>query len=102
GVRGAALLEREERWIHRRVESMTLGPDLLVRRRLSIDFTVPADLHEIRVGGGNEILSYLPLSVLRKWPPLWNLDIEDEWRRPLPLLTSIENGIVDAAALVEL
>jgi hypothetical protein len=102
GVRGAALLEREERWIHRRVESMTVGPDLLVRRRLSIDFTVPADLHEIPVGAGNQTLSYLPVSVLRKWPPIWDLDIEDEYRRPLPLLTSIDNGIADAAALIEL
>jgi hypothetical protein len=42
------------------------------------------------------------LSFLAKWPPLFALDIRDEWNRPLPLLTLGANGIVDAAALVEL
>lgn len=102
GRRGAELLEGGEEWIHRRVESLEIGPDLLVERHLSIDFTVPSRTYEAARGKDGRSVAYLPLSFVRKLPPLFRLDLIDEEGRPLPLLTRVQNAIADEAVLMAL
>jgi hypothetical protein len=102
GRAGAALLEDEVRWIHRRVESLVIGPETLVRRRVSFDFTIPAGTYCAARGSEGRDVCYLPVSVLQKAPPVINLDLVDESGRPFPLLTRRQNAVADSAALVEL
>ncbi len=81
-------------WVHRRVQRVSYLDRRLLLNRLSVDFTVPADWEG----------DLVPVSVLPKWPPLYRLDFKAEDGRPIPLLTSAENGVVDEAlmsALVE-
>lgn len=79
-------------WVHRRVQRLSyLGPDLMVSG-LSIDFTVP----EPPLG------SHVPISVLPKWPPLYDFDFHAADGSPLPLLTSLQNGIIDESLLFAL
>jgi len=45
------LLSDEDRWIHRRVETIDLLAQELVRRQVTVEFTLPEPLHaELRVG----------------------------------------------------
>jgi hypothetical protein len=115
---GASALEpfREQpEWIHRRVEVITFPAknDPIVRRRVSIDFTIPQGLapagpqpEDQRPAAGGQPPKaaprpyfYVPLSVLRKWPPVLQLDLRDEEDKAVPLLTRAQNGIADAALL---
>lgn len=93
-------------WIHRRVESVTFPArnDPIVRRRVSIDFTIPEGLQrpDPDMDGTSEGLFYVPLSVLRKWPPVLQLDLRTEQDEPIPLLTRNQNGTADKALLVAL
>lgn len=102
GREGALLLKDEDRWIHRRVEAIEIGPDPSVRRRLSIDFTVPKSSHQAATGENGSALCYLPLSYIRKRPPLGRFDLMDEAGHPLPLLTLSQNVKADTAALLQL
>ncbi len=45
---------------------------------------------------------YVPVSLIRKWPPLSRLDLRDPDGRPIPFLTGKENAAIDAAALLGL
>jgi hypothetical protein len=56
---------------------------------LSVDFTVPQ----------HGIGTYVPVSVLPKWPPLYRFDFERADGTALPLLTSWQNGVIDEALL---
>lgn len=60
--------------------------------QISIDFTIP----------DQEIGTHVPISVLPKWPPLYRFDFRDSDGRPVPLLTSEQNGEVDEALLKQL
>lgn len=79
-------------WVHRRVESIRYLELDLLEVRLSIDFTIP---------DGCEA-EYVPLTILPKWPPVFRLDYRDDSGRPLPLLTSAENGAADYGLMEEL
>ena len=70
------------------------------RRHISIDFTIP-ELDAVKEGVAPERY-YVPLSLLRKWPPLLRLDCRNGAGEPIPLLTRQQNGIVDSALLVAL
>ena len=77
-------------WVHRRVQRVAYRDSRLLVNRLSVDFTVP------------EAGAYVPVSVLPKWPPVYRLDFERADGEPIPLLTSIENGVADEALMLAL
>ncbi len=77
-------------WVHRRVQRVSYRDSRLLVNRLSVDFTVPD-------AGG-----YVPVSVLPKWPPVYRLDFERADGSPIPLLTSVENGLADEGLMLAL
>lgn len=77
----AALLESPRRWVHRRVESVSFIDDSTVRRRVSIDLSVPKGL------------KLVPIATLTK-DLLVDLDTHDETGRGLPVATRIQNSEV--------
>lgn len=94
------LLSDESRWIHRRVETIDLLAQELVRRQVSVDFTLPAPLiDELRIGPAGPWC--VPLAILEK-RPLRNFDLRehDEWRPILGASSGgpIAAGVVTAAA----
>jgi len=101
GESAARSIAERSKWIHRRVEQITfpLPSDRVYRRDISIDFTIP-DLAPI---GGDRNQGtpryYVPLSLLERWPPLLRLDLRNAEGVPIPLLTSDQNAITDAALL---
>lgn len=84
-----------QRWIARRVESVSLRDAVSVKRHLTVDYEVPR-------GAGNARRSprHLPLVLVRKVPAVANLDLQDEEGRSLPLLTKRENADLSARALI--
>jgi hypothetical protein len=93
----------QRHWIHRRVETLSFpsAEELIVRRQMSFDFTLPAGLPAARRAGDREVV-YVPLSTIRKWPPIIGFDLRTADDTPQSLLTHEENGILDAALLVGL
>lgn len=94
------LLTDEARWIHRRVETIDLLAQELVRRQVSVDFTLPEPLlDDLRIGPGGPWC--VPLAILEK-RPLRNFDLRehDDWRSILGASSGgpIAAGIVTAAA----
>jgi hypothetical protein len=94
------LLSDEPRWIHRRVETVDLLTQELVRRQISVDFTLPeALLADLRIGDDGPWCA--PIAILEK-RPLRNFDLRehDESRSILGAGTGgpIAAGIVTAAA----
>ena len=94
------LLTDEARWIHRRVETIDLLAQELVRRQVSVDFTLPQRLlDDLRIAAGGPWC--VPLAILEK-RPLRNFDLreDDEWRSILGASSGgpIATGVVTAAA----
>jgi hypothetical protein len=90
-ARGKALATMRH-WIVRRVESVHLQDAATATRSLTVDYIVPRGL----AGGAPD---HLPLVLLRKLPPVMNLDLLDQHGSSLPLLTRRENAVLSAAAL---
>jgi hypothetical protein len=88
------LLAEEERWVHRRVESIEFLDARRVRRRTSVDFTLPT-LPELVPGP-----AYVPVSLVRK-EVLTAFDLCDEGGAALPLLTRRQNATIAAEMLVQ-
>jgi hypothetical protein len=82
------LLADPARWTHRRVEHLVFVDDQSVRRAVSVDFEVPAELAGVPV----------PLALLRK-RPLVDFDLRDEGGRALPMLTRRQNGRIASEVL---
>jgi hypothetical protein len=94
------LLSDEPRWIHRRVETIDLLAQELVRRQVSVDFTLPEPLlDDLRIGPAGPWC--VPIAILEK-RPLRSFDLRehDEWRPVLGASSGgpIAAGIVTAAA----
>ena len=94
------LLTDEDRWIHRRVETIDLLAQELVRRQVTVEFTLPEPLvDELRVGRDGPWC--VPLAILEK-RPLRNFDLRenDDWRPVLGASSGgpIAAGLVAAAA----
>jgi len=53
------------RWVVRRVESIDFVDDRTVRRRVSVDYTVPADTVTLRVSD-KATIRILPLALMRR------------------------------------
>lgn len=106
GVSAASALTSQETWIHRRVESITFPfPTRPVyRRHVSVDFTIPADLKPVAEEGDDDGAFslnrfYVPVSLVRRWPPLPRLDLRDGQGDPIPFLTGRQNTVLDSVAL---
>lgn len=90
------LLTAEHRWIHRRVETIDLLAQELVRRRVTVDFTLPEPLlDELRIGPRGPWC--VPIAILDK-RPLRNFDLRerDEARA---ILGRERNGSIAAALM---
>lgn len=87
-------------WVHRRVESITFIDENRIRRRVSVDFTLPDLPRELlrtsRVRG--QSAAYVPLTLLRKRTVV-NFDLHDEDGKSLPLLSRRQNNAVGATML---
>jgi len=87
----AALLTRQAAWRHRRVESISVLSHEVIRRSVSVDFTVPREHRdELSLGDGQWIV---PLAVLDK-RMLVHFDLMGENRYALPLMRSDEVQLV--------
>jgi hypothetical protein len=94
--KAADLFWDRERWVHRRVEQIAFLDTHVVRRRISIDLEIP-------VAGGEGAPSdgkWLPLSVLRNWPPVLSFDLRDETGRTLPLVSKVSTNLLDEQILM--
>jgi hypothetical protein len=102
GVNAVLAVRARRDWIHRRVESLTFPSPAsrIFRRDVSIDFTIP-EIRSVKEGRAPERY-YVPLSVLRKWPPLLKLDLRTGAGVAIPLLTREQNAVVDGALLRQL
>lgn len=120
GRSAAEEIGRRKEWIHRRVETVSFPSphERIYRRQVSIDFSIPnlkpvphrvtagrdsdraTDRAEGDVGQGDRY--YVPLSYLRKWPPLLRLDLRNAADQPVPLLTRKQNETLDAELLLAL
>jgi hypothetical protein len=91
----AELFWGRERWVHRRVEKIAFLDPNVVRRRISVDLEIPgAGTEEAK-----EATKWLPLSVLRNWPPVLSFDLCDEANRTLPLITKLSTNALDEKIL---
>jgi hypothetical protein len=88
------LLADEERWVHRRVETIEFLDARRVRRRTSVDFTMPA-LPDL-----GDAPAHVPLSLVRK-EVLTAFDLRDEAGAALPLLTRRQNAAIASEILVQ-
>src|SRR4051812_39163601 len=87
----AGLALDQQSWVHRRVEQIMYLDDRSVRRRISIDFTVPS-------GWPFDGPLHLPITQFVK-KPLTNFSFADEHGNPLPMLTAEQNGSFSTALL---
>jgi hypothetical protein len=82
------------RWIHRRVEAISLLDEARTRRRISLDLTVPA--HAPILSGG---VVYLPITLLQK-QVLSKFDVRDEGGAALSMLTKDQHDAIAVTMVV--
>jgi hypothetical protein len=102
GVAGRCgpFLHTRHDWIHRRVHRISFTPSGMMRTDVSIDFSLPTDFPMFDDLRNGYAIYFVPLLLLKKWPPLLRLDLRDQHDDPIPLLTSRKNQTVDAKFLV--
>lgn len=94
GSRLATLLFNFPLWVHRRVDSIVLGPDGTTRRSISFDLTMPAEraIHAGPMRSGERTGKLLvPLALIEKGA-LRRASSLDPAGKPLPVLGSEDNG----------
>lgn len=96
GTGCAVLLATEERWVHRRVETVDVLSSQALRRTVSIDFTVPEPIRPLLELDGEQWL--VPLATLRK-QPLRHFDLRDEAGGALAQVGREQNGPIAHQAL---
>jgi hypothetical protein len=97
GMTLLGLIMSSPAWVTRRVESVSFRDHRTVRRRVSIDFTVPVAAPHFGINGTGYRL--LPLTIMRR-KSLVNFDLRDENDASVPLLGIRQNQAV-TLALVE-
>lgn len=95
-------LSDTDRWLHRRVDRVSFTPQLMVSRQVSVDFTIPPGLPPFREGSDGVNEYFVPIALLRKWPPPMQFDLRSPENEPISLLTSRKSREIDAAALLAL
>jgi hypothetical protein len=88
------LLEESSHWVHRRVESIEVVNERLVRRHNSVDFTP-------QLSGDAPRPTPAPIALLEK-RILANFDLRDESGASVPNLTAEQNAAFAAARMLEL
>jgi hypothetical protein len=96
GLVTAALLLRQQEWFHRRVEQVTYEDIDLMRRRNSVDFTIPEWALDILGAKTKPINVAVPISLFRK-DTLVHFNLNDEHGAAAPLFLGPQ-----AAQLAEL
>lgn len=95
---GSAVIDfhiRRRDWATRRVERVELQDDRIMRRMVSVDYTLGDDPPVDAAGR-----ALLPLAVLRK-APLSNFDMRDDAGRSLSVLRTSENGRLVAEGMLD-
>lgn len=91
------LLRNQQNWIHRRVETIDILSGEMVKRSMSVDFTVPGSMRSALAAGRSD--GYLvPLAMLGK-ERRRNFSVRDESGGAVPVLGQSSNGRIAAAAL---
>jgi hypothetical protein len=93
----ARLLADEERWVHRRVETIELLDARELRRHTSVDFTLPR-FPTLATGPGD--VEYVPVSLVRKGV-LTGFDTRDEGGVSLPVLNRRQGAEIGGTLLVQ-
>jgi hypothetical protein len=93
----ARLLADEERWVHRRVETIELLDARELRRHTSVDFTLPR-FPPLAPDEGD--VDYVPVSLLRKGV-LTAFDMRDEAGAALPVLNRRQGAEIAGTLLVQ-
>ena len=89
------LLMGTERWINRKVEHLRFINDASAKRKMSVDFQLPAEVVPMYLED-----PVAPVALLKKQPPLEGFDMRDEDGRSLPVLTREQNTFVAWSTLV--
>src|SRR3954471_18788281 len=80
-------------WVHRRSEQVTFLTATHLRRRTTLDLTVPNPCPATVAWFDGNPTCLLPIDVLAK-SPLTGFDLRDEDDRPVPILSRRQNGEV--------
>jgi hypothetical protein len=83
-------------WVSRRVETFELLGSGWTRRRVSLDFALPAELRGFKV---TDVLDAIPVTLMKKGS-LLAFDIWDEDARPLPVASTAQGVALGQAALL--
>jgi hypothetical protein len=87
-------------WVHRRVDQAAFVDPTTIRRRRSVDFTLPA-LTSPAPQHGTRDVHYVPLTLINKWR-LVDVDVRDEAGVALGLVGRRDHGPLAAALLIML
>lgn len=98
----ARSLRDTQGWLHRRVEKISYTDRLMMKRCVSVDFTIPDELRPYAKDHQGRDVYFVPVGLIRKWPPLMSWDLRGTAGDSLPLLTAKKNARVDAEALISL
>jgi hypothetical protein len=88
GLALLGLLLSSPAWVHRRVESVSFLDHRTVRRRVSVDFTVPESAPRLSMDGSE--FRIVPLTIMRR-KSLVRFDLRDEHDATVPLLGLRQN-----------
>ena len=88
---------RSAQWVVRRVEGIQFVDDRTVRRRVSVDYTVPRPAVVLRVGDDVPV-RILPVALMRR-KNMIQFDFSDHEGRPMPLLGLRENQALTRAVV---
>ena len=87
-----SMIESSSQWVHRRVESVEILDERMVRRRVSVDFTPEAPV-------GTPAPTHAPIALLAK-RTLSRFDLRDEAGASVPLLTREQNAAFSTAHML--
>jgi hypothetical protein len=97
GLRVFELLMSSPGWVNRRVESVTFRDHRTIRRRVSVDFSVPVRAPLICINGTGFRL--IPFTIFRR-RTLLNFDLQSEDGTAVPLLGLRQNQALTEALVV--
>lgn len=100
GLATALLVVRRQEWLHRRVESVTWEDQDVIRRSISVDFTLPHWAPEyLKVSVSKRTPIAIPITLLRKGV-LTHVNLSDEGNDAVPLLSGTQVGALAEMALL--